>query len=205
MSDPRPAPIVQPILESERLLADGLERSLESRPLVLEIGFGRAELIIDQAAADPARTYLGVEVSRKRVAKAGRRVERAGLTNVKLIHTTAEYLVERVLPPASVCECWINFSDPWPKKRHFKRRLFQPPLVARLAQVLEPGAVLHAATDHPGYAVWIDDVLRGATELLNCHSPERWSVSPPARRQTGYEAEWLALGRSIAYFEYRRK
>jgi len=202
--DPRTAPVVEPIIESEQLLADGLEQCLESRPLVLEIGFGRAELILDQAGADPDRTYLGVEVSRKRVAKAGRRVERAGLENVKLIHATAEYLVERVLPPSSVSECWINFSDPWPKKRHFKRRLFQPPFIARLAQVLEPSAVLHAATDHPGYAEWIDDVLRGALDLVNLHAPERWSREAPLRRQTGYEAEWLALGRSIAYFEYRR-
>ena len=70
--------------------------------------------------------------------------------------------------------------------------------------VLVPGAVVHAATDHPGYALWIDEVLGSARGLENLHAPQRWSDTAPARPETAYEAEWLAEGRRIAYFEYRR-
>ena len=192
-------------LEGEALRAAGLDACFGGRPVVLEVGFGRAELILALAQADPARGYLGVEVSRRRVAKAARRAEKAGIENVRLVHANAEFMVERVLPASSIRECWINFSDPWPKKRHFKRRLFQPEFVARLCTVLEPGAPLHAATDHTGYAAWIDGVLAGAPGLENLQAPRHWSETAPARPVTAYEAEWLAEGRHIAYFEYRRK
>ncbi len=193
------------VLEGEALREGGLDACFDGRPVVLEIGFGRAELILGLAQADPARGYLGVEVSRKRVAKAASRAERARIGNVRLVHANAEFLVERVLPPASICECWINFSDPWPKKRHFRRRLFQPEFVAQLSSVLEPGAPLHAATDHVGYAAWIDEVLAGAPGLENLCAPRPWSANAPARPVTAYEVEWLAEGRRIAYFEYRTK
>jgi tRNA (guanine-N7-)-methyltransferase len=192
-------------LEAEALGEAGLEACFGERPVVLELGFGRAELIQALATADPARGYLGVEVSRKRVAKAARRMGKAGLENVRVVHANAEFVVERALPEASICECWINFSDPWPKKRHFRRRLFQPEFVEGLCVVLAPGAVLHAATDHAGYALWIDDVLRGASRLENLAAPRQWTGSAPARPTTAYEAEWLAEGRRIAYFEYRRR
>jgi tRNA (guanine-N7-)-methyltransferase len=192
-------------LEGEALRELGLDACFDGRPVVLEIGFGRAELILALAQADPARGYLGVEVSRKRVAKAARRAEKAGIGNVRLVHSNAEFVVERALPPSSISECWINFSDPWPKKRHFKRRLFQPDFVARLCGVLEPGAPLHVATDHAGYAEWIDEVLAAAPGLENLCGPRRVSDTAPARPVTAYEAEWLAEGRRIAYFEYRRK
>lgn len=203
MSDPG-EPGLSLALEAERLRESGLEACFGSRPVVLELGFGRAELIQRLATADPERGYLGVEVSRKRVAKAARRMQRVGLENVRVVHANAEFVVERALPDACIAECWANFSDPWPKKRHFKRRLFQPAFVAQLTRVLAPGAVLHAATDHPGYALWIDEVLRGAAGLENLHAPAPWSDSAPPRPQTAYEAAWLAEGRRIAYFEYRR-
>lgn len=192
-------------IEAEALRERGLLECVGPAPLVLEIGFGRAELLIDLAGAQPERQFLGLEVSRKRVAKAARRVAKAELANVKLVHAPAEYVLERVLPPASIAECWINFSDPWPKKRHHRRRVFQPATVARLARVLEPGGLLHAATDHMSFADWIDDILSREAELVNLHAPARWSDARPERRETGYEAEWLAEGRRIAYFDYRRK
>lgn len=204
MSDPSDAGL-NVALEAEALREAGLAACFGARPVVLELGFGRAELIQQLAAADPARGYLGVEVSRKRVAKAARRMARAGIANARVVHATAEFVVERALRDASICECWINFSDPWPKKRHFGRRLFQPAFVKHLAAVLEPGARLHAATDHPGYALWIDDVLRGEEDLENLHAPRCWSESAPSRPRTAYEEAWLAEGRRIAYFEYRKR
>jgi tRNA (guanine-N7-)-methyltransferase len=202
VSDRDPAALAV-LVEAELLHERGLAAVLGPPPIVLEIGFGRAELLIDLAARQPERCFLGVEVSRKRVAKAARRVERSELGNVKLVHAPAEYLLERVLPPDVIGECWINFSDPWPKKRHHKRRLFQPAFLALLARVMQPGARLHAATDHAGYAEWIAEALAVTPQLENLAAPAPWSETPPERRVTSYEAQWLAEGRRIAYFEYR--
>jgi tRNA (guanine-N7-)-methyltransferase len=177
---------------------------LGSPSIVLEIGFGRAELIMDLAEAAPERRFLGVEVSRKRVVKAGRRIVKRGLRNCFLMHAPAEYLLERVLPAGCVEECWICCPDPWPKKRHFKRRLIQGAFLERLVAALAPGAPLHIATDHPGYADWITEVMREAKGLENLHAPAAFSRERPDRRLTAYEAEWLEEGRSMAYFDYRR-
>ena len=207
MSDPDSAGLASqpdPIVEAEILRERGLVAVLGSASTVLELGFGRAELIMDLAEAAPQRRFLGVEVSRKRVVKAGKRVIKRGLRNCFLMHSTAEYLLERVLPPGCVEECWINCPDPWPKKRHFKRRLIQGPFIERLAGALLPGALLHIATDHPGYADWIADVMRDAKGLENLHAPAAFSRERPERRLTAYEAEWLEEGRSMAYFDYRR-
>ena len=204
MSGRDPAPLAAQ-LESEALAREGLGPLVGPPPLVLEIGFGRAELLIGLAEARPGVPFLGVEVSRKRVFKAARRIERRELSNVKVVHATAEYLLERVLPPASVCECWINFPDPWPKKRHWKRRLFQAPFLERLSGVLAPGAALYAATDHLDYAEWIHEALSAAPGLENRAAPTRWFDQRPERPETSYETQWLAEGRRIAYFEYRRQ
>ncbi len=170
---------------------------------MLEIGFGRGEALIEMARAAPDRTFLGVEVSRKRALKGARRVDRAEVPNVRIVCSTAEYLLERVLPDGSIAECWVNFPDPWPKKRHHKRRLIRPELVRRIVRVLEPGALLHIATDHAAYATWIAEVMREAPGLRNLHAPDSCSRAQPCRPETGYEAEFLAEGRIISYFEYR--
>jgi tRNA (guanine-N7-)-methyltransferase len=194
-----------PCIEAEQLRALGPHALLGHASLVLEIGFGRAELLMDLAEAAPGRAFLGVEISRKRVVKAARRVQRRGLTNCFLLHAPAQYALERVLPPGCAVECWINCPDPWPKKRHFKRRLIQPAFVALLVRVLAPGARLHIATDHPGYAEWIAQVLSEAPGLENLHAPAPFSSRAPPRRLTAYEQEWLAEGRAMAYFDYRRQ
>ena len=198
-------PALEPLLEAEALRELGLEKCVGAPPIVLEIGFGRAELIMDLAEARRERGFLGVEVSRKRVEKAGRRVARRGLANVRLVHAPAEYLLERVLPPECVDECWICCPDPWPKKRHHRRRLISPAFLTRLTRALAPAARLHVSTDHPGYREWIAEALAPCPGLENLHAPQPWSLEPPERPQTAYEAEWRAEGRSIVYFDYRKQ
>jgi tRNA (guanine-N7-)-methyltransferase len=171
---------------------------------VLELGFGRGELLLDLCEANPKRVYLGVEISRKRVEKVERRAQKRELANAFLLHAPAEFALERVLTPNCVEECWINCPDPWPKKRHWRRRLIQAPFVELLARALAPDALLHIATDHAGYRDWIAEVMAAQTSFANLHAPAAWSESPPARRETAYEAEWKAEGRALAYFDYRR-
>ena len=196
-----------------RALVDLAERGLDALfeetltppfDVVLEIGFGRGEFLLDLAAKSPGTAFLGVEVSYKRVLKLARRLARSGLANVRLIEGRAENLIRDALPEGSLAEVWINFSDPWPKARHAERRLIRPAFVADLATRLRPGARLHVATDDVPYAGQIREVL-SAEPRLACLHPERpWLPEVAGRMHTGYESEWRAEGRALHFFEYRR-
>ncbi len=199
MSDPHP-PALAPVVSAEALRERGLGACLRAERVVLELGFGRAELLLELAALNPERVYLGVEVSRKRVLKAGKRATLRELGNVYMIHAPAEYVLQRVLPAGVVEEVWVNCPDPWPKKRHWRRRLVQAPLVALLARALAPGALLHIATDHEGYRDWIAGVMAKQSAFLNLHAPAAFAATRPDRRETAYEAEFRAEGRTMAYF-----
>jgi tRNA (guanine-N7-)-methyltransferase len=173
--------------------------------LVLEIGFGRGEFLADLAARAPEVAHVGVEVSWKRVLKMARRLARGELANVRLVHGLGEQVVDEAIAPGSLDAVWINFSDPWPKKRHHGRRLVQPALVAALAERLRPGGVLHVATDDVGYAEHIDAVLAAEPRLANEFAPDRWRAEVPGRTPTAYELEWRAEGRPLHFWAYRRR
>ena len=173
-------------------------------PLVVEIGFGRGEFLLDLAATAPDTAFVGVEYSFKRTLKAARRLARTPLRNVRLVEARAEDLVRDALPDASVSQFWVNFPDPWPKKRHSRRRLIQPAFAALLARRLVPGGRLDIATDHPGYAEWIDEVLRVAPRLENRYAPEPFRREVDDRKPTAYELEWRSLGRDFHFFRYVR-
>jgi tRNA (guanine-N7-)-methyltransferase len=172
--------------------------------LVLEIGFGRGEFLLDLAQRAPEVAHVGVEVSRKRVLKQARRLARSELKNVRLVHGTGEQALADLFAPASLEAVWINFSDPWPKKRHHRRRLVQTPLVAIVADRLVRGGLLHVATDDVPYAEHIDAVLAAEAQLENVFAPARWLADVPGRMPTAYELEWRAEGRPLHFFAYRR-
>lgn len=172
--------------------------------LVLEIGFGRGEFLIELARSAPTVAHVGVEISWKRVHKQARRLAKDAVRNIRLVHGTGEQAIAELFGPDSLEAVWINFSDPWPKKRHHRRRLVQAPLVAAIAQRLAPGGLLHVATDDVGYAAHIDAVLAAEPRLENAFAPERWRSEVPGRGQTAYEREWRALGRPMHFWAYRR-
>ncbi len=174
-------------------------------PLVVDLGFGRGEFLMQLAAEAPDVAHLGVEISAKRVLKMARRLAKSELGNVRIVEATAESAVRDLLDQASVRRFWINFPDPWPKKRHHRRRLIQPPFVARLARRLVPGGALEVATDHVGYVEQIDAVLGGEPELENALAPARHAREVPGRMRTAYELEWRAEGRALHFFRYRRR
>ncbi len=184
---------------------DGFFPARLPRPLalVVDVGFGRGELLQELARAHPERAYLGVEYSGKRVLKMTRRLAKTEIDNVRLVLATAEAAVAE-LAPSSVTGFWINFPDPWPKKRHHRRRLLQPAFVHAVAERLVPGGFLEVATDHEEYAEWIDAVLSAEPLLHNRAAPLPFRREPPARTPTAYELEWRAQGRSAHYFSYAR-
>jgi len=186
----------------EAIFAGRVARPL---PLVVEIGFGRGEFLLDLAIREPEQAFVGVELSAKRALKMARRLARQEIANVVLIEGRAEAVLADALRDASVGCFWLNFPDPWPKKRHHRRRFVQPDALRWIVRRLVPGGLLRIATDHPGYAEWIDEHLAAVPELENRYTPERWRVQVEGRMATAYELEWRALGRSFHFFEYARR
>jgi tRNA (guanine-N7-)-methyltransferase len=193
-------------VRAEELREPGLEKlfaPLPARPLVVDVGFGRGEFLLALANEAPGAAFLGIEVSGKRVLKMARRLAKTQLANVRLVQGAAEGVLE-ALPAGAVEVFWINFPDPWPKKRHQRRRLLQAPIVERLASRLAPGGRLEVATDHAEYAEQIQGLLSAQSGLENLYAPEPFRRAAGDRPPTAYELEWRAAGRACHYFCYRR-
>jgi tRNA (guanine-N7-)-methyltransferase len=186
----------------EALFADDLSCPF---PMVVEIGFGRGEFLRQLALERPQQAHVGVEVSFKRVLKMARRLARTEIRNIRLVEGTGQEMVRELLPESSVETFWINFSDPWPKKRHHRRRLIQPPFLRDLAVRLQPGGRVEIATDHQGYAGWIDQALAAEPLLMNLHAPRPFLREVPGRMRTAYQLEWLREGRPLYFWTYRRR
>ena len=174
-------------------------------PLVVEIGFGRGEFLLELARREPEQAFVGIELSYKRALKMARRLARLAIANVAIVEGRAEDVLRDAFEDASVACFWLNFPDPWPKKRHARRRFVQPESLAVLARRLVPGGLLRVATDDPDYAAWIDAHLVAAPDLRNGYAPDRWRPAVLDRPATAYELEWRALGRSFHFFEYERR
>jgi tRNA (guanine-N7-)-methyltransferase len=182
----------------------GLE-SVEEGAMVVEVGFGRGEFLLELAAVSPKVAFVGIEVSFKRTLKMARKVARAGLRNVRLIEGPAEGSFRELFPENSLAAIWINFSDPWPKDRHAHRRVIQPPFVATAASRLAADGALYVATDDVTYAHQIDEVLAAESKLVNRYAPQPYLPEVAGRIKTGYEVQWLAEGRPMHFFSYGRR
>ncbi|HEX2198231.1 MAG TPA: tRNA (guanosine(46)-N7)-methyltransferase TrmB [Burkholderiales bacterium] len=170
-----------------------------SAPLVLEIGSGMGETTAAIARARPDADFIAVEVHGPGVGSLLNRIAQEGLANLRVIRHDATEVLERMFNDASLAAIHVFFPDPWPKKRHHKRRLVQPPFAALAARKLAPGGVLHAATDWPDYAGSMEAVL-SAEPLLE--KAECGFISRPA---TKFEARGRRLGHPIRDLYYRRR
>jgi tRNA (guanine-N7-)-methyltransferase len=171
-------------------------------PTILEIGFGMGETTALIAAAHPENDYLGIEVHTPGVGSLLKTIGEQGLTNVRIVQHDAVEVLANMIAPASFDGAHIFFPDPWPKKRHHKRRLIQPPLVALLASRLKPGAYLHAATDWQEYAEQILDVFAHEPQLKN--TADGFAPRPDYRPQTKFETRGLKLGHGVWDIIFRR-
>ena len=167
-------------------------------PRTLEIGFGMGDALLDLAQAHPERDFLGVEVYPPGIGRFLLRVEQAGLGNVRVVCADAVEVLGRHLPPGSLDELLVLFPDPWPKKRHHKRRLVNAAFLALAARVLVPGGRLHIATDWADYAQAIAELLAGNADF----SAE---ADTAARPPTKYERRGERLGHAIVDFCLRRQ
>ncbi len=164
-------------------------------PKFLEIGFGMGETTARIAADHPQNDYLGIEVHTPGVGGLLRLIDAQRLSNIRIIQHDAVDVVAHMIPPASLSGIHVFFPDPWPKKRHHKRRLLQPAFVHLLASRLQPGGSLHVATDWEAYALQILEVLSGEALLVN--SVEGFAPRPDYRPLTKFESRGLKLGHQV--------
>jgi tRNA (guanine-N7-)-methyltransferase len=164
-------------------------------PVVLEIGFGMGETTAAIAHAHPHVDFLGVEVHLPGVGALLRRIDELRLPNVRIVRHDAVEVVAAMIGLSTLAGVHVFFPDPWPKKRHHKRRLLQPPFVHALAQRLKHGGYLHVATDWAPYA---DEVLATlSAESLLANTAQGFAHRPPWRPQTKFEARGLKLGHAV--------
>ena len=171
-------------------------------PTILEIGFGMGETTARIAQAHPENNYLGIEVHTPGVGSLLKLIAENALVNLRLVQHDAVEVLEHMIAPASLAGAHIFFPDPWPKKRHHKRRLIQPAFVALLASRLAPGAYLHAATDWEEYAEQILAVFAAEPTLAN--TAPGYAPRPDYRPQTKFESRGLKLGHGVWDIVFRK-
>ncbi|NLY64597.1 MAG: tRNA (guanosine(46)-N7)-methyltransferase TrmB [Alcaligenaceae bacterium] len=164
-------------------------------PTILEIGFGMGETTEKIAIERHNENFLGVEVFNAGVGAMLKRIEESGITNVRIIQHDAVEVVKNMLPENSLAGVHIYFPDPWPKKRHHKRRLIQPEFIRLLASRLQPGGYIHCATDWENYAEQMLEVL--SAEPLLANTAENYAEKPAYRPQTKFETRGLRLGHGV--------
>jgi len=172
-------------------------------PKILEIGFGMGETTAQIALAHPQNDYLGIEVHTPGVGSLLRLIEVHALVNVRIIQHDAVEVLNQMIAPGSLSAIHVFFPDPWPKKRHHKRRLIQPPLVHLLASRLRPGGYLHLATDWEDYALQMLEVLSAEAQLAN--TAEGFASRPDHRPLTKFESRGLKLGHRVWDIVFRRR
>ena len=172
---------------------------------VMEIGFGNGEALTTLAHAHPERDYVGVDVYEPGIGRALAAIAQAELGNVRLMRGDAAEILHDNIPPASLDAVLLWFPDPWPKKRHHKRRLVQPPFVSLVASRLVPGGLFHLATDWENYAEHMLAVLEAERELVNLSGPGSFCTTPTERPVTKFERRGRDLGHRVWDLCYARR
>ena len=164
-------------------------------PRVLEIGFGMGDATAQIAASRPDTDFVGVEVHPPGVGALLQRIEAAQLGNLRIVQHDAVQVLRQMIAPRSLDGLHIYFPDPWPKKRHHKRRLIQPEFVQLAVSRLRPGGYLHCATDWQPYAEHMLNVLRGEPGLTNTAAD--YAPRPDWRPVSKFERRGLKLGHGV--------
>jgi tRNA (guanine-N7-)-methyltransferase len=170
----------------------------------LEIGFGGGEHLIAQAVAQPRTGFIGIEPFVNGMAKALAALDERSLANVRLSTEDATHIIDW-LPAASLSRVDLLYPDPWPKRRHWKRRFVQDETLARLARCLTHGGEFRFATDIDSYAAWtLARALRSSDVAWIAERADDWRTPWPGFVRTRYEAKAVREGRAPAYFTFRK-
>jgi tRNA (guanine-N7-)-methyltransferase len=173
-------------------------------PVVLEIGFGNGATLVELAAAMPESDFLGVEVHEPGIGHCLIRAREAGVGNLRLIAHDAIEVLEHQVPLASLARINLYFPDPWPKKRHHKRRIVQPAFLDLCADRLAPGGAIHIATDWANYAEHIDEVFAASARFFCTERREHDGDNPFERPVTKFERRGLRHGHRIVDWRFQK-
>ena len=165
--------------------------------IVLEIGFGMGQTLVELAQQAPATGFIGIEVHRPGVGALLAAAERRELQNIRVFCADALQVLAHAIPDGALDAVLLFFPDPWPKKRHHKRRIVQPAFVALVQRKLRPGGLFHLATDWEEYAVHMRDVLEAAPGWRNLAGSARFAARPETRPVTKFEARGRLLGHGV--------
>ncbi len=166
-------------------------------PMIVEIGFGNGVALAAMAAAQPEKNYLGIEVHRPGIGYLLRRLQANGLSNVRVLQADAKEAFETWIPDQSLSAVNVFFPDPWPKKRHHKRRLVQADFATSVMRKLKPGGHLHLATDWREYADHMRIALAATPGMVNVTEEEGFFCHIRARPKTKYEQRGQRLGHEV--------
>jgi len=174
-------------------------------PLVVEIGCGNGASTLAMAQDEPEIDVIAVEIYRRGLAQLLCAIEREQVSNVRLIRGNGIDVLERLIAPGSLTGVRVFFPDPWPKARHHKRRFLQPATVDLIADRLLPGGVLHAATDHPGYAEHIAEVGDAEPRLIRADPGAESLPISVVRPTTKYETKAQEAGSDVTELIWKRR
>jgi tRNA (guanine-N7-)-methyltransferase len=171
-----------------------------SAPLVIEIGFGNGEFLLDLAQKRPRHNILGLEIALPSLRKAERKIEHLGLTNAWVMQSQAQLTLWALCLPGSVADIFINFPDPWPKAGHHHRRLINDSFLHLAATRMAMGGGFSVATDDADYAIWIQEAFARSNYFENPFTAE-YQTADNERLRTKYEQKAIADGRTCHYFK----
>lgn len=168
-----------------------------SAPVVLEIGFGMGKSLVEMAAAEPDKNFIGIEVHTPGVGACLMDAAEQGLTNLRVFEHDAIEVLAQCIPDSSLARVQLFFPDPWHKKRHHKRRIVQPAFVENLRQKLAIGGVFHMATDWENYAEHMLEVMQNAPGFANQSETNDYVPRPDHRPLTKFEKRGHRLGHGV--------
>jgi tRNA (guanine-N7-)-methyltransferase len=174
-------------------------------PLVVEIGFGNGESLAKMAAANPDTNYIGIEVHRPGVGHLMMLLDKQGLNNVRIYSHDAIEIIEYKIADNSLAGLHLFFPDPWPKKKHHKRRIVRPDFVELLVRKLKAGGYFHAATDWQNYAEAMLAILSASPGLTNISPTGDYCERPEYRPLTKFEQRGIRLGHGVWDLIFRKE
>jgi tRNA (guanine-N7-)-methyltransferase len=187
-----------------RLDYDLKEVFQRNAPLCIEIGFGNGDSLAQIATANPDKDYIGIEVHRPGVGHLMLQLEQNGINNVRIYcHDAIEILEQRIFDN-SLDAVHLFFPDPWPKKKHHKRRIVRPSFVELLIRKLKPGGYFHAATDWENYAIAMLNILSASPAMMNTSHSNEYCDRPDYRLLTKFEKRGISLGHSVWDLIFRK-
>ena len=175
-----------------------------TNPIKLEIGFGMGNFLIEMAAKEPASNFIGIDFYHKGIRKLMTRIKNLQLENIRVVYGDIRSKISILFKDRELNTIYINFPDPWPKKRHIKRRLIKPEFIKQLAQKLSLEGTAYLATDSESYAHEMLEYFNAETLFQNLNSQQGFLKERINLPKTKYEKNFINAGEKIFYLEYMR-